>query len=95
MPDGEARNRATLSVLSQWVRTEPDAAAAWVASFAEGKLRENAARDLVSNWAREDSTGAGQWLQTLPAGASREAAVQAYGRVAQLSNIYDILNKIH
>jgi hypothetical protein len=72
-----------VSVVSQWARTEPDAAAAWVTGFGEGKLRENAARDLISNWAQDDSTAAGQWLQTLPAGASRESAVQAY--VGQLA----------
>ena len=78
LPEGDARNRATLSVVEQWVRSEPDAAAAWVTGFGEGKRREDAARDLVGNWARDDSTGAGAWLQTLPAGATREAAVQAY-----------------
>ena len=68
---------ATSSLVSTWGRDDPESAATWTATLADGNLKNNAISNLASSWAREDFDAAGKWLDTLPDGQARDMGVSS------------------
>lgn len=48
MESGEAQVEAAISVISQWIKRDPEAAMSWVEAFPDGLLKERALQELSS-----------------------------------------------
>ncbi|HWB04251.1 MAG TPA: sigma-70 family RNA polymerase sigma factor [Verrucomicrobiales bacterium] len=75
----ERQGSALASVASRMAATNPDAAVAWVSSYAfpDEASRASALNSAVSRWAKADSLAASQWISALPRGEQRNTAAMA------------------
>src|SRR6185295_3922421 len=74
---GDTQNKAAISVVSQWMEADPQAASTWAAGFT-GDTRKQALDTVVQRWAQNDPTAAGRWLAGLPDDPARQSAVRNY-----------------
>jgi hypothetical protein len=81
MPPGDAQDRALVSIIQRWVKTDPLAAASWVKDFPEDQLGKDAIGNLVNLWANSDQRAVGDWLLTLPNGELRNTGIRSYAQV--------------
>lgn len=66
MEAGGEQDRAVISVIQRWVKSDPLAAAAWVERFPQTPMRGAAVEVLVSGWWKSDPQGVRTWMRGLP-----------------------------
>ena len=72
LPYSEERGQALAMLMPQMLAQGPDAAKAWVETFADERLRDGAIRRLSEELARTDPAGTAEWLVQNPgSGAQR------------------------
>jgi hypothetical protein len=64
----ESRDRAMSEALGSLALTDPDGAAAKVASLPEGRDRDRAVESIAGPWARKDPAGAAAWPRSAAGG---------------------------
>ena len=77
LPVGDSQNKAAISVVNQWMQSDPQAASTWAAGFT-GSTRQQALNTVVQQWAQNDPAAAGQWLAALPEDSAKQSAEQSY-----------------
>lgn len=80
-----AEHRQLLTTLvGQWSRHQPEAAAAWAAGFSTDPTIAGVAASAVAAWAQKDDLGAAEFVLGLPDGKLRqEAAISVMSALAQ------------
>ncbi len=71
LTDGEKRYDLLGTVTSQWVRRNPEAAAAYVVNLPVDSYRGPLIQGVVADWARNDGAAAWAWVQSLPESETR------------------------
>jgi hypothetical protein len=56
----------------QWLKSDPDAASAWVNRLPAGESKNWAQKNLAAEWIRYDFEEANRWIKALPAGERKE-----------------------
>ncbi len=77
LPSAKQANTAG-SIATRWMRSDPEAAAAWALQLPEGEARKNVLSSVVNNMAIQDLTKTAGWLEQLPLGPSRDWAVREF-----------------
>lgn len=65
-------------VFSKWAKTDPEAAAARLATMPDGRVAGDTAGRLAATWAQTDPEAALSWAKTLKGDAKTEASVAVY-----------------
>ncbi len=73
--DGGSLQTATQNVVEVWSRSDPQAAARWVAAQPVGVAGFGVASEAASAWALADPEAASIWVRDLPPGERREGAI--------------------
>jgi len=72
------------TLVGQWSRRQPEAAAAWAAEFSTDPAIAGVAASAVAAWAQKDDLGAAEFVLALPDGPLRqEAAISVMSALAQ------------
>ena len=75
--EGRDYNRAMEDIAGDWARSDPGAAADWIAEVnpedPDGPIRE-----VMSSWAGQDSAAALSWIESQPQGQIRDEATSTY-----------------
>lgn len=74
LPDPTFRNRATITVLSQWAQRDPLAASGAIPGL-DGELQPEAAKQVSSAWFDRDPVAARQWVHSLENTSLRDPAI--------------------
>ena len=65
-------------VVSNWVRTDANAAATWVQNLDDPSLKVEAQTSMVQSWARRDADAAAKWLESQPKSPDLDKPIMAY-----------------
>jgi hypothetical protein len=72
------------TLVGQWSREQPEAAAAWAAGFSQEPAMTNVAASAVAAWAQQDDLAAAEFVLKLPDGPLRqEAAISVMSALAR------------
>jgi len=75
LPPGPVQRRALDAALGSFVSSDPEAAAAWMATGAGSPYFPQWVASLASSWASIDPVTAAAWALTIPSGKNRDAAL--------------------
>jgi len=78
IPAGDGRSRAVDTVVANWSRDDPAAAARWLMQQNDPAAQRDSMRNLMTNWAQSDNTAAQAFIQAQPVGEVRDSAVSSY-----------------
>ena len=76
IPPGEARNTSLATIMGEWARMDPTAAANETLGLPDGDY-ETAIGSVVRSWASSDTTAAAEWVDQLSAGSAKDRALAA------------------
>jgi hypothetical protein len=76
--DPERKTDTVRDVVSNWVRTDANAAATWVQNLDDPALKVEAQTSMVQSWARRDADAAAKWLDAQPKGPELDKPIMAY-----------------
>jgi hypothetical protein len=71
----QTQSMVSQRIAMQWVRTEPEAAARWVATLGNERTGEQAAIAVATGWGQSDPEAASRWALALDPGAARDASL--------------------
>ena len=74
---GDSNASQTVCFGKEWAAVNPQAAADWAKSLAEGGAKEAALKSVLRIWAYQDAAGVAGWAEQLPAQESRASALEA------------------
>ncbi|MCZ6618396.1 MAG: hypothetical protein O7E57_09710 [Gammaproteobacteria bacterium] len=74
IPSQNDRNAAAQTVVQMWAQSNPAAAGAWIAGFADKNLQTQLYSSLLQQWSRHDPVAAVGYLDRIPGGETRDAA---------------------
>lgn len=65
MPPGTDRTLLAQTIVDQWTRYQPEAAARWIDTLTDDGSYKRAVDRLVTQWSRDDPTSAASWVEDL------------------------------
>ena len=74
---GDSNANQTVCFGKEWAAVNPQAAADWAKSLAEGRAKEAALKSVLRIWAYQDAAGVAGWAEQLPEQESRASALEA------------------